>query len=39
MAQVVTTGARVVPRRLEELGYEFRHGDLDEALREVVAGT
>jgi len=36
MASIVTTGANVVPRRLEELGYSFRHPDLDGALREVV---
>jgi uncharacterized protein len=33
MAMVVTTGARMVPRRLEELGYGFRRPDLEEALR------
>lgn len=33
MAQIVTTGARVVPRRLLELGYEFRRPDLEDALR------
>jgi uncharacterized protein (TIGR01777 family) len=32
MSQVVTTGQRAVPARAEELGYEFRHTDLDEAL-------
>jgi uncharacterized protein (TIGR01777 family) len=36
MASIVTTGARVVPKRLEELGYEFRHPQLDEALRSAV---
>jgi uncharacterized protein (TIGR01777 family) len=33
MATIVTTGARVVPKRLEELGYEFRRPDLDDAMR------
>ena len=33
MAQIVTTGVRAVPRRLQELGYEFRMPDLEEALR------
>lgn len=37
MAQIVTTGQRVIPRRLEELGYRFRHPELDAALREVLA--
>lgn len=33
MAKLVTTGANVVPRRLEELGYRFRYPDLEPALR------
>jgi len=33
MARIVTTGARVVPRRLEELGYRFRRRELEDALR------
>jgi uncharacterized protein (TIGR01777 family) len=33
MASIVTTGQRAVPTRLEELGYEFRRRDLEEALR------
>ena len=33
MASIVTTGARVLPRRLEELGYEFGRPDLEDALR------
>jgi hypothetical protein len=36
MASMVTTGTRVVPRKLEELGYEFRHPDLDEAIRDAT---
>jgi hypothetical protein len=37
MAQVVTTGARVVPAKGLVLGYEFRHPQLDEALRSALA--
>jgi uncharacterized protein len=36
MAMVVTTGQRVVPGRLMELGYEFREPDLEAALRRSV---
>ncbi|MFL5886106.1 MAG: TIGR01777 family oxidoreductase [Thermoleophilaceae bacterium] len=36
MASVVTTGARVLPRRLEELGYEFRRPELEAALAASV---
>jgi uncharacterized protein len=36
MAVVVTSGRRAVPRRLTELGYEFRRPDLDDALREAT---
>lgn len=32
MAQIVTTGVRMVPRRATELGYEFAHPELGEAL-------
>jgi uncharacterized protein (TIGR01777 family) len=39
MAQIVTTGQRVVPRRLSEAGFEFRHPDLEAALREVLAAS
>jgi NAD dependent epimerase/dehydratase family enzyme len=38
MAEIVTTGQRAVPRRAQELGYAFRHPDLDEALRSALAG-
>jgi uncharacterized protein len=34
--KVLRGGARVVPKRTEELGYRFRHPDLDEALRDLV---
>ncbi|MEA2373836.1 MAG: uncharacterized protein QOD53_299 [Thermoleophilaceae bacterium] len=37
MAWIVTTGARALPRRLEELGYEFKRPDLEDALRAAVA--
>jgi NAD dependent epimerase/dehydratase family enzyme len=33
MASIVTTGVRMVPKRLEELGYAFRRPDLEDALR------
>lgn len=36
MSQVVTTGQRVVPRRLEELGFPFRHPVIEPALRDAV---
>jgi uncharacterized protein (TIGR01777 family) len=38
MATIVTTGARAVPKKLEELGYQFEHPDLDEAMRAAVGG-
>src|SRR4051794_10057112 len=34
--QVLRGGQRVVPRRTEELGYAFKHPDLDEALADLV---
>jgi NAD dependent epimerase/dehydratase family enzyme len=37
MAEIVTTGQRVVPRRAQEHGYAFAHPDLDEALRSALA--
>ena len=36
MAQIVLTGVRMVPGRAAELGYEFRHPELDEALRDTL---
>jgi uncharacterized protein (TIGR01777 family) len=36
MAQVVTTGARVVPAKPLVLGYDFRHPRLDEALEAAL---
>lgn len=37
MSMIVTTGQRAVPRRALELGYEFAHPDLDEALRSALS--
>ncbi len=37
MAEIVTTGQRVVPVRLQQLGYEFLHPEVEEALRAVLA--
>jgi uncharacterized protein len=39
MAEIVTTGVRLEPRRLRELGYEFRHADLEAALRDVLGAA
>lgn len=36
MAEIVTGGQRMIPERTLELGYEFRHPDLDEALRSAL---
>jgi uncharacterized protein len=36
MAQIVITGQRAVPARLQELGYSFRHPELEAALRDVL---
>ncbi len=38
MSTVVTNGQRAVPRRTLELGFEFEHPELDEALRSALAG-
>jgi uncharacterized protein (TIGR01777 family) len=37
MSQIVLTGVRMIPGRAAELGYEFKHPDLDEALRDTLA--
>jgi uncharacterized protein (TIGR01777 family) len=37
MSQIVLTGVRMIPGRADELGYEFRHPDLDEALSDTLA--
>ena len=36
MAQIVLKGVRMVPGRAAELGYEFRHPELDEALESTL---
>jgi uncharacterized protein len=36
MAEIVTSGQRVIPRRAQEHGYAFAHPDLDEALRAAL---
>jgi uncharacterized protein len=36
LADAVAEGARVLPRRAVDLGYEFRHPELDEALRSAL---
>jgi uncharacterized protein len=36
MAWVVTTGQRAVPARLQELGYEFKRPELEDALRDAT---
>ena len=36
MAEIVTKGQRVVPRRAQERGYAFAHPDLDAALRAAL---
>jgi uncharacterized protein len=38
MAEIVTTGQRVLPARLRQLGFEFRHPGLDPALQDVLGG-
>jgi NAD dependent epimerase/dehydratase family enzyme len=37
LADAVAGGARVLPRRALDLGYEFRHPELDEALRAALS--
>src|SRR5262249_38798482 len=37
VAEVITTGQRVVPKRALALGYSFRFPDIDDALRDVLA--
>ncbi len=34
--RVLRGGARVIPKRTEELGYQFSHPDLDKALRDLL---
>jgi uncharacterized protein (TIGR01777 family) len=39
MAEVVTQGQRVVPARLQSMGYEFHHPEVEPALRDVLSGS
>jgi uncharacterized protein len=39
MAKLVVEGQRALPRRALELGYQFRHPDLDEALKSALRET
>jgi uncharacterized protein (TIGR01777 family) len=39
MAKLVVEGQNAIPRRAAELGYRFRHPDLDEALRSALRDT
>jgi uncharacterized protein (TIGR01777 family) len=39
MAEIVTTGQRAVPARLVQLGYDFRHPEIEPALRDVLGGS
>lgn len=39
MSEIVTTGQRVIPARLQRLGYRFRHPDVEPALRDVLSGS
>ena len=39
MSQIVTTGVRMVPARLAELGYSFARPDLEDALRAATGKT
>ena len=36
MAEMVTTGQRAVPAKLRQLGYEFRHPEIELALKDVL---
>ncbi len=38
MADLVVEGRRAIPWRTRQLGYRFRHADLDEALRAALRG-
>jgi uncharacterized protein (TIGR01777 family) len=37
MAEIVTGGQRALPARLNELGYRFRHSEVDAALADVLS--
>jgi hypothetical protein len=36
MSEIVTTGQRAIPQRLQELGFGFLHREIGEALRDVL---
>lgn len=36
MAEMVTTGQRAIPAKLRELGYTFRHPEIEPALKDVL---
>jgi NAD dependent epimerase/dehydratase family enzyme len=38
MAELLVRGQRVAPRRLHTSGFEFTHGALDGALRDLIEG-
>ena len=38
MAQIVTTGQRAMPHALQELGFQFRHREIEPALNDVLSG-
>ena len=38
MASIVLTGQRAIPAKLAELGFEFRHPELEPALQDVLRG-
>lgn len=37
MSMIVTTGQRAIPKRLQALGFSFRHQEIEAALRDVLA--
>jgi uncharacterized protein (TIGR01777 family) len=37
MSEIVTTGQRAVPSRLTGLGFDFRHSEIEPALKDVLA--
>jgi NAD dependent epimerase/dehydratase family enzyme len=39
VAEVITTGQRVSPRRTLDSGYHFRHPTIDGALQNVLSGS
>ncbi|HWD69304.1 MAG TPA: TIGR01777 family oxidoreductase [Solirubrobacteraceae bacterium] len=39
MSEIVTTGQRAVPRRLEELGFSFSRPEIEPALRDVLGAA